>query len=195
MTQHNNNDLVHGLADAAAALRGRPRHDMLHRKRFLHRLGSDRPPPGDPNAIVVGIRAATIHPGQFRSAAIACAASRSANSRLPGRIQLSFIAGVRPSLTAIRYSKHASHKGLRLRIDGSRWSSSSLSRTCSRYPCMTASTLALPLPSAAVRSSQASAGRRGPRPDPAQPTIARSEERRVGKECTIQCRSRWSPYH
>ena len=22
-----------------------------------------------------------------------------------------------------------------------------------------------------------------------------SEERRVGKECTIQCRSRWSPYH
>ena len=25
--------------------------------------------------------------------------------------------------------------------------------------------------------------------------LARSEERRVGKECTIQCRSRWSPYH
>ena len=24
---------------------------------------------------------------------------------------------------------------------------------------------------------------------------ARSEERRVGKECTEQCRSRWSPYH
>ena len=23
----------------------------------------------------------------------------------------------------------------------------------------------------------------------------RSEERRVGKECTEQCRSRWSPYH
>src|SRR6187549_4099992 len=23
----------------------------------------------------------------------------------------------------------------------------------------------------------------------------RSEERRVGKECTIQCRSRWSPSH
>ena len=22
-----------------------------------------------------------------------------------------------------------------------------------------------------------------------------TEERRVGKECTIQCRSRWSPYH
>ena len=25
--------------------------------------------------------------------------------------------------------------------------------------------------------------------------ISRSEERRVGKECTCQCRSRWSPYH
>ena len=27
------------------------------------------------------------------------------------------------------------------------------------------------------------------------PIAVRSEERRVGKECTIQCRSRWSPYH
>ena len=26
-------------------------------------------------------------------------------------------------------------------------------------------------------------------------SLARSEERRVGKECTEQCRSRWSPYH
>ena len=25
--------------------------------------------------------------------------------------------------------------------------------------------------------------------------IVRSEERRVGKECRIGCRSRWSPYH
>ena len=25
--------------------------------------------------------------------------------------------------------------------------------------------------------------------------FARSEERRVGKECAITCRSRWSPYH
>ena len=25
--------------------------------------------------------------------------------------------------------------------------------------------------------------------------MTRSEERRVGKECTEQCRSRWSPYH
>ena len=23
----------------------------------------------------------------------------------------------------------------------------------------------------------------------------RSEERRVGKECSLTCRSRWSPYH
>ena len=26
-------------------------------------------------------------------------------------------------------------------------------------------------------------------------TQGRSEERRVGKECAILCRSRWSPYH
>ena len=26
-------------------------------------------------------------------------------------------------------------------------------------------------------------------------SIDRSEERRVGKECTSWCRSRWSPYH
>ena len=25
--------------------------------------------------------------------------------------------------------------------------------------------------------------------------VARSEERRVGKECNLGCRSRWSPYH
>ena len=25
--------------------------------------------------------------------------------------------------------------------------------------------------------------------------VARSEERRVGKECRLLCRSRWSPYH
>ena len=25
--------------------------------------------------------------------------------------------------------------------------------------------------------------------------LARSEERRVGKECASKCRSRWSPYH
>ena len=27
------------------------------------------------------------------------------------------------------------------------------------------------------------------------PTRMRSEERRVGKECSSPCRSRWSPYH
>ena len=26
-------------------------------------------------------------------------------------------------------------------------------------------------------------------------TTMRSEERRVGKECSLPCRSRWSPYH
>ena len=25
--------------------------------------------------------------------------------------------------------------------------------------------------------------------------VLRSEERRVGKECALLCRSRWSPYH
>ena len=30
--------------------------------------------------------------------------------------------------------------------------------------------------------------------EPLSSTI-RSEERRVGKECTSWCRSRWSPYH
>ena len=29
----------------------------------------------------------------------------------------------------------------------------------------------------------------------AQLKAARSEERRVGKECNSECRSRWSPYH
>ena len=28
-----------------------------------------------------------------------------------------------------------------------------------------------------------------------QSAVDRSEERRVGKECGYQCRSRWSPYH
>src|SRR3546814_11809401 len=30
---------------------------------------------------------------------------------------------------------------------------------------------------------------------PAEAEPARSEERRVGKECVSTCRSRWSPYH
>ena len=32
-------------------------------------------------------------------------------------------------------------------------------------------------------------------PEDASADGGRSEERRVGKECTEQCRSRWSPYH
>src|SRR3546814_7575616 len=31
--------------------------------------------------------------------------------------------------------------------------------------------------------------------DPTTAPVARSEERRVGKECVSTCRSRWSPYH
>ena len=31
--------------------------------------------------------------------------------------------------------------------------------------------------------------------DKADVWFARSEERRVGKECSVTCRSRWSPYH
>ena len=30
---------------------------------------------------------------------------------------------------------------------------------------------------------------------PEKEAVARSEERRVGKECHTTCRSRWSPYH
>ena len=32
-------------------------------------------------------------------------------------------------------------------------------------------------------------------PDAVRDFVARSEERRVGKECVQPCRSRWSPYH
>src|SRR3546814_12537734 len=44
---------------------------------------------------------------------------------------------------------------------------------------------------AAVGQAPEYPGRRNPVP----PTQARSEERRVGKECVSTCRSRWSPYH
>ena len=33
------------------------------------------------------------------------------------------------------------------------------------------------------------------RPGPVRDALVRSEERRVGKECALLCRSRWSPYH
>ena len=32
-------------------------------------------------------------------------------------------------------------------------------------------------------------------PAPVLKAVERSEERRVGKECSLPCRSRWSPYH
>src|SRR3546814_13969836 len=35
---------------------------------------------------------------------------------------------------------------------------------------------------------------RARQPEPIAPHLARSEERRVGKECVRTCRSRWSPY-
>ena len=31
--------------------------------------------------------------------------------------------------------------------------------------------------------------------NPREVAAMRSEERRVGKECSVTCRSRWSPYH
>ena len=45
------------------------------------------------------------------------------------------------------------------------------------------------LPHAKILLSQISGGFEGRR------ATSRSEERRVGKECWITCRSRWSPYH
>ena len=37
--------------------------------------------------------------------------------------------------------------------------------------------------------------KQGSPPQLAEMVLERSEERRVGKECGYQCRSRWSPYH
>ena len=53
---------------------------------------------------------------------------------------------------------------------------------------------------AAVTQAQvdlASLNERRPKERTPEPTVvvSRSEERRVGKECAITCRSRWSPYH
>src|SRR3546814_12854094 len=42
-------------------------------------------------------------------------------------------------------------------------------------------------PATAIEFGEMTAGTPG--------TAARSEERRVGKECVSTCRSRWSPYH
>src|SRR3546814_6609160 len=57
-------------------------------------------------------------------------------------------------------------------------------------PRLCAAALLVPLPLRRVRAAL-----------PARPVVAggnpfaRSEERRVGKECVSTCRSRWSPYH
>ena len=83
------------------------------RRDELHHVAFQTPP------VSASGRLRRFTPGHSRSDAIARAASRLANSRLPGRIQLSFIAGVRPSLMAIRYSKHASHNGTRTGTDRS----------------------------------------------------------------------------
>src|SRR3546814_6896846 len=53
-------------------------------------------------------------------------------------------------------------------------------------------TCALPISSSAAPSRPAPGSTRTRSPAR---RIARSEERRVGKECVSTCRSRWSPYH
>src|SRR6187397_3482365 len=55
-------------------------------------------------------------------------------------------------------------------------------------------TCALPI-SKASRGSRSCAGPPGGSCGTAAHCRARSEERRVGKECCTPCRSRWSPYH
>src|SRR5881296_4446002 len=67
-------------------------------------------------------------------------------------------------------------------------------RRHTRCCCVTGvQTCALPiLPVSAETSTRIRRRLHGIRSIPAR---ARSEERRVGKECTATCRSRWSPYH
>ena len=48
---------------------------------------------------------------------------------------------------------------------------------------------------AGSRADLPAAGQVGPRTGTVALAGGRSEERRVGKECTVLCRSRWSPYH
>ena len=66
---------------------------------------------------------------------------------------------------------------------------SDLPRRPSRSPCPAAAMAPrLPMPASGTREAlllRALAGN----------GVARSEERRVGKECVSLCRSRWSPYH
>src|SRR3546814_16598343 len=46
-----------------------------------------------------------------------------------------------------------------------------------------------------IRAAALPSGPRLPQSRIMQPMAARSEERRVGKECVSTCRSRWSPFH
>src|SRR5881394_4298257 len=57
-------------------------------------------------------------------------------------------------------------------------------QTCASDLTVAASSSAQEIEAATVRA-----------PGTIQASSSRSEERRVGKECTIQCRSRGSPYH
>ena len=52
----------------------------------------------------------------------------------------------------------------------------------------------VPTQMALVLLTQASLGNSGEQKREVS-TLLRSEERRVGKECNLSCRSRWSPYH
>src|SRR6187399_1825172 len=69
-------------------------------------------------------------------------------------------------------------------------------RRHTRYQRVTGvQTCALPISTPAARTgsrySRASASTSGP---DVMPASTSSEERRVGKECSLLCRSRWSPY-
>src|SRR3546814_10981135 len=55
---------------------------------------------------------------------------------------------------------------------------------------------ALKLKSGMIFSSETGSSSHSTSPEEKWPLrVARSEERRVGKECVSTCRSRWSPYH
>ena len=48
---------------------------------------------------------------------------------------------------------------------------------------------------AAAKRGRSEVGRTGGAAGDYDDWTVRSEERRVGKECSLLCRSRWSPYH
>ena len=71
--------------------------------------------------------------------------------------------------------------------------SSDLSITLARGPLTSGQIKRRPKPAATPRAPIAI--NFNALPSPSTPATQRSEERRVGKECGYQCRSRWSPYH